>query len=121
MPSSRPAAAPEVTRPASAPVISAMISEARACNSAISTQCCDASTIASATSGRMWPPDNRVDGPLALMIVRTPMLLVDVGHRPLRFTAGTARSRAGVQHSLVMGRHNSAPVDLDRPITHING
>ena len=72
VPSSRPAAAPEVTRPASAPVISAMISEARACSSAISTQCRDASTIASATSARIGLPDSRVDGPLALMIVRTP-------------------------------------------------
>ena len=72
VPSRRPAAAPEVTSPASAPVTSAMISEARACSSAISTQCCEASTIASATSGRMMPPDRRVDGPLALMIVRTP-------------------------------------------------
>ena len=72
VPSRRPAAAPEVTSPASAPVISAMISEARACNSAISALCCKASAIASATSGRMMLPERRVAGPLALMMVRTP-------------------------------------------------
>ena len=40
--------------------------------SAMSTQACDASTMAEATSGRMMPPESRVAGPLALMRVRTP-------------------------------------------------
>jgi hypothetical protein len=64
-----------VTSPASAPVASAISSLARACNTAMSTQCCEASTMASATSPRMMPPDSRVDGPLALMIVGTPRRL----------------------------------------------
>ncbi len=72
VPSRRPAAAPAVTSPASAPVASAISSLARACRAAMSTQCCEASTIASATSRRRMPPDSRVEGPLALMIVGTP-------------------------------------------------
>ena len=38
----------------------------------MSTQCCEASTIAAATSARMMPPESRVEGPLALMMVGTP-------------------------------------------------
>ena len=38
----------------------------------MSTQCCEASTIASTTSRRMIPPESRVDGPLALTMVGTP-------------------------------------------------
>jgi hypothetical protein len=49
-----------------------MIALARACRTAMSTQWREASTIASATSGRMIPPDSRVEGPLALMMVGTP-------------------------------------------------
>jgi hypothetical protein len=38
----------------------------------MSTQYREASTIARATSSSRNPPDSRVDGPFALMIVRTP-------------------------------------------------
>ncbi len=40
----------------------------------MSTQCCEAATMAAATSGRMSPPDRRVAGPLALMMGVTPRL-----------------------------------------------
>jgi hypothetical protein len=50
------------------------------------------------------------------MIVRTPLRSLTLAIAHLR---GAAR-RPGVQHSLVMSRHNSAPVELDRSITHIN-
>ena len=72
VPSNSPAAAPEVTIPASAPVSSAITLLAPACSSAISTQKAPASVMAAATSVWRKPPDNRVEGPLALIIVRTP-------------------------------------------------
>ena len=62
VPNSRQAAAPEATYPASAPVTPAMIFEAAACSSAMSTQCCEASAMAAATSAFMTPPDNLVAG-----------------------------------------------------------
>ena len=72
VPSSRPAAAPLVTYPASAPVWRAMTELAAACSSAMSTHDRPASAIASATSGAMIEPLRRVAGPEALMMVRTP-------------------------------------------------
>jgi hypothetical protein len=71
-PSSRPAAAPLVTRPDSAPVCRAITADARACSSTMSTQCAMASAIAARTSGRVMPPESRVPGPLALMIGSSP-------------------------------------------------
>ena len=38
----------------------------------MSTQWREARAMASATSGRMIPPERRVEGPLALMMVGTP-------------------------------------------------
>lgn len=72
VPSSRPAAAPLVTYPASAPVNSAMVWLARAWSSAMSTQYREAAAMASATSGSRMEPLRRVAGPTALMMVRTP-------------------------------------------------
>ena len=72
VPSNKPAAAPLVTYPASAPVISAIISPARACICAISTQRSEACRMASATSGCMIDPLNRVAGPTALIMGSMP-------------------------------------------------
>ena len=44
--------------------------------------------------------------------------LIDIDHRPLLLLPGPVEP--GVQCSLVMSAHNSAPVDLDRLITHID-
>jgi hypothetical protein len=49
-----------------------MMRDALASSSAMSTQAWDASIMAAATAGCMLPPETRVAGPLALMMVGTP-------------------------------------------------
>jgi len=67
-PSMRPAEAPAVTMPASAPVHSAMISQARPCASPMSIESPAAAAMAAAICGSMRLPLSRVMLPDPLMM-----------------------------------------------------
>src|SRR5262245_15249418 len=72
VPRVRAAAAPAVTRPASAPVSRAICREAAACSSSSPTHSAEAARNASSTAAGIGAPPSRVTEPEALMIGTSP-------------------------------------------------